>query len=359
MKKFLFAILLLSFVKLEAYEITYSPWSLEYPEDLNPIFIQSEDRYLWVKESRTNEQYLPLTNIGDRIVDYDNYKYSKESTPSVIKPQEMEGRIIKEISETSSYPDASIKRLVLNEYDFYDDVSISEIDITDSFTGEKVEVLSDNKYSYLYDGDFENYNDVDSEIELTFSELQNIDELTIIIHYNSKSNKSSLAFNLFAEDNHRLHYKKYILDDDAIIVKKSELDSDYYLVITKWTYSDILYKTYELIREVTEDYYTEYDGYEKIESSKKTFYRYVTNDKVLLDGSGNLVTDPNYCIKSSCYVEYIEKEEEKPVEEKTVNPQTIDNIYYYFILLIMSIVGLFFVFKRKIFLVLSNRFKKS
>lgn len=361
MKKFLFAILSIIFlfsIRVYAYELTYSDWSTTYPEGLDEIFIESEDRYLWFKEQRVNEQYLPITNIGNRQVDYDDYIYSKESKPSTIKPEEIEGRIIKEISEASSYPENSIKKLVLDEYDFYDDVSISEIDIVNSFTGEKVFVSSSRDLSFLYDGDLDTYNKITDDIELVFDDLERIDDLIIKIYYTSLSNKSSLDFSLYSDDGHRLHYKKYYLDSDVIEVKKNEIESDYYLVVIKYTYSDKLYKVYEILREVTDDYYKEYAGYEKMESSKTTYYRYITNEAVLFDTEGNLVKDPNYCNKSNCYVVYVEKKEETPVEESE-NPQTIDNIQYYFLLLIASFVALIIIFRRKIYLVLSNRFKRE
>ena len=348
MKKFLFAILSVLFLLLtnvQAYEVKYSEWSTEYPKGIEEMFIESEDRYLWFREQKVNEQYLPISNIGNREVDYNDYIYSKESKPSIIKPEEIEGRIIKEISEPSTYPDKSIKSLVLNEYDFYDDVSISEIDIIDSFTGEKINVSSESDFSFLYDEDFDTYINVEDDIELIFDECVKFDDITIKIYYESKSNKSSLDFSLFSEDKHRLHYKKYYLNDEVIEIKKSELENDYYLVITKYTYSDKLYKVY--------------DGFEKIESSKTTYYRYITNEKVLLDGFGNIVTDTNYCIKDECYVAYVVKEEETPEAEETENPQTIDNIQYYFLSLIISTVILIILFRRKIFLVLSNRFKRG
>ena len=360
MKKFLHAILFMSFflisTKVFAYEINYSEWSTNYPNGIDEMFIESEDRYLWVREQKVNEQYLPITNIGNKVVDYDNYIYSKESKPSLTKPEEIEGRIIKEYSESTTYPEDSIKKLVLNEYDFYDEVKISEIDIVDSFSGEKINIISNNN-AFLYDGDLDNYTKIENNIEFVFDECVSIDNIIIKIYYDSKSNKSSFDFSLFSEDNHRLHYKKYLLNDEVIIVNKDDLQSDYYLVVTKYTYSDKLYKTYEILRDVTNEYYKEYPGYEKIEESKTTYYRYITNDMVLLDSDGNIVTDNDYCKKSFCTVAYLTKKEE--VEEETPNnPQTIDNVNYYIILLLASLVGIIVTFRKKIYLVMSNRFKR-
>ena len=107
---------------------------------------------------------------------------------------------------------------------------------------------------------------------------------------------------------------------------------------------------------MTDDYYKEYDGYKKIEESETIYYRYITNDAVLLDGGGRLVTDRTYCIKEDCYVKYITKEE--PEKEIVVeNPKTIDNIYIYVILVTLSFIALIFIYRRKIYLVLSNLFK--
>ncbi len=356
MKKILKAILFISIilVKVKAYELTYSQWSTTYPEGYEEILIESEKRYLWYKETRINEEYLRIDQVGDKEIDKNDYIYSKESDPSIVRPDEIDGRIIHEFQEPIYYDDKSIKKIKLYDYDFYDNVSISEIDITDVFSGDKIVcTTSDN---YLIDGDLDVYNELNHEIEIELNDYYKVDELSIKIYYSSSNNKSSFMLGLLSDDNHKLFRIKYLLDGDTIIVDERNLMKNFARIVTKYSYIDKLYKTYEIDRVVTDDYYKEYDGYKKIEESETIYYRYITNDAVLLDGGGRLVTDRTYCIKEDCYVKYITKEE--PEKEIVVeNPKTIDNIYIYVILVTLSFIALIFIYRRKIYLVLSNLFK--
>ncbi len=98
-------------------------------------------------------------------------------------------------------------------------------------------------------------------------------------------------------------------------------------------------ETNEIEREETEEYYKELDGYIRIEESKKTFYRYITNDRVLIDGHGNLVYNINYCIKNYCSrVALPKKPEGSPNEIE--NPKTYDNIFVFMILGFISFVSI-------------------
>ena len=78
------------------------------------------------------------------------------------------------------------------------------------------------------------------------------------------------------------------------------------------------------------------DGYIKDESTKKTFYRYITNDYIILDENDNIVSNEDYCIKEFCRLIYITKEPEEIPE----NPQTYDGICNYIILLTNSLIVL-------------------
>ena len=102
--------------------------------------------------------------------------------------------------------------------------------------------------------------------------------------------------------------------------------------------------------EQTDEYYTELEGYERIEESKKTFYRVINNSYVVFNRHGQLVLNDNECKKVFCVQVQLEKYEEHsneivpPVEEKppeTINPETYDGIYkylaYFFICLIIII----------------------
>ena len=113
----------------------------------------------------------------------------------------------------------------------------------------------------------------------------------------------------------------------------------------------------------------------------KTYYRYITNDAVVVDSQNNFVTDLGYCVKEKCYIIKLDKyrnieeepevpeepevkeepevpkepekpetpktpeepespttpetpeEPKEPEEEIIYNPKTADNILYYDILL--------------------------
>lgn len=109
--------------------------------------------------------------------------------------------------------------------------------------------------------------------------------------------------------------------------------------------------------EETTEYYKELDGYTKIEESKKTFYRYITNKTVLFNSKGEIVYDMTYCYKSFCTRKTIP---EKPTEpEEIINPKTYDNIYVFLILSFLSFVSLVLISFKKINLVMSNQFKKQ
>lgn len=359
MKKLLKAILFISiiFIKVRAYELTYSDWSTTYPEGYEEMFIESEKRYLWYKETRINEEYLRLDQAGNKEVDKNDYIYSSDSEPSIVRPEEIDERIIHEFQEPIYYDDRSIKKIKLYDYDFYDNVKISEIDITDTFSGEKIICTTNDEF--LIDGDLDNYYDINHEIEIVFNDYYKVDELSIIIYYESVSSKSSLMLGLLSDDNHKLFRIKYTLDGDTIIVDERNLMKNFARIVTKYTYIDKLYKTYDIDKVVTNDYYKEYDGYQKIEESETMFYRYITNDKVLVDGFGRLVTDRYYCVKEDCYVKYVIREEKEEETPQTENPKTIDNINIYIYLFLISFVILVIIYRRKIFLVLSNLFKRK
>ena len=108
--------------------------------------------------------------------------------------------------------------------------------------------------------------------------------------------------------------------------------------------------------EETDDYYSELEGYIRIDDSLKTFYRVINTDYVVFDNNGNLVYDLNKCIKRFCMKIQLEKyeiheeEEETPIEpheEIIINPDTYDGIYNYYILFTISTVLLIIILKNK------------
>lgn len=112
-----------------------------------------------------------------------------------------------------------------------------------------------------------------------------------------------------------------------------------------------------------DEYLTEKAGYTKDESSARTFFRYITNDKLVFNAKNEMVTDMNHCQKNFCY---LVKNEVKPIMmdisekdvqdydtenieviNKTAVPFTGDNIVYYLIGLVFSIGLIVFVYKSK------------
>ncbi len=126
-----------------------------------------------------------------------------------------------------------------------------------------------------------------------------------------------------------------------------------------WYKEEVDNETGETKREEVIEYYKELDGYIKKEESKKTFYRYITNKKVLFDESGNIVYDDSECVKLYCS---LRKLPEKPIEKPPdviENPKTYDNIFVFLIISFISFVSIvLLVNTRKIDLVMSNQFKK-
>ena len=111
----------------------------------------------------------------------------------------------------------------------------------------------------------------------------------------------------------------------------------------------------------TEEYYNFLEGYEKIEESKKTFYRVINSKYIILGPRGEVVYDSNYCIKIFCtavainpYVPPEENPPEEPIEE-IVNPNTSDPLHLYYYSFIVAFVVLIIVSIARLFIVLSLR----
>lgn len=133
--------------------------------------------------------------------------------------------------------------------------------------------------------------------------------------------------------------------------------------------SEVRYKWYKFedgkINYINE-YHTSYDGYEKDMSSARTYYRYITNDKIVVDYKNDLVRDENYCKQNYCYlkkageitlVETVGKDnndnyenQEMLVVDSEENPYTVDSIVYYVLISgisLLSVLLLVFYKKRK------------
>lgn len=120
--------------------------------------------------------------------------------------------------------------------------------------------------------------------------------------------------------------------------------------------SEVRYKWYKFENNLvvyTDDYYTEYGDYIRDDGSAKTYYRYITNNKILLNAKNELITDENYCKKNFCYSKVLVEPTMVDLSEKVENnyenveiyeytpevaPMTGDTIIYSFILLSIGLV---------------------
>ena len=163
---------------------------------------------------------------------------------------------------------------------------------------------------------------------------------------NDNENYSSFIFNLLSDQNDIIYSNptSFKGNDFYAIIRSNSLVSHLTHYKTVYTYTDKLYKTYRLERENVNEYHSYLEGYEKDESHKKTFYRYITNDYIIVDENGNLVMSEDYCKKEFCKLIYLTKKEEPEVVD---NPKTYDSLYDYITLFIMSfIVLMYFIVKK-------------
>ena len=131
--------------------------------------------------------------------------------------------------------------------------------------------------------------------------------------------------------------------------------------------SETRYHFYRVVNDQVEydnGYYTDLPGYVRDDNSARTFYRYITNQKLLFNAYNELVTNTAYCQKSFCYVvdrpepmmlntdgkvneEY--DPEEAPIISVSAVPYTLDNITSYLIILSSSVLLLLvaFIIKRR------------
>ena len=135
-----------------------------------------------------------------------------------------------------------------------------------------------------------------------------------------------------------MEYSEWSLEYPSDIEPLRIVSEDRYL----WTKDVYNEYTGQMETITTDEYFKELEGYEKIESSKLTYYRYILNDYVMVDTNGNVQETISYCIKNPCIRKYFPKktndeveEDEEEVEEIIVNPKTGDDSYIYYISLII------------------------
>ncbi len=344
MRKTLFFILLFFIIgKVNAIELTYSEWSEEYPEGINPILIESEDRYLWYKEEIYDEEYLIKEDIGDKQYDEKDYKYF-ESEYLREKPDEYSERIIEKVYRDIEYTENDINGVYIQKVE---NIEIYRV------------VINDINGNLIADS----LTNIDENVIIKFNQKYNINDLIIKIYYKAHLRRFKiLTVNLLSYDDAYIYFSNCSIVgevDTSLNLSGTDFTPDLIQRFLFYKYKDKLYKTYRINKTITNEYYTSYEDYTKDVESLKTFYRYITNDYILVGPTGEIVTDESYCNKRLCRIIYVGKEEpieEEPIEEVIENPVTGDNIYIYFILVIISItlIILSIIVVRKKHLVLSN-----
>lgn len=318
MKKIFLIIMLIIFVSnTYALELTYSDWDSKYPTGLDPKFIEQEDRFHWYKDNIVDVEYLKIEDIGEKLYDKEDIKYF-ESEKLLERPEEYSEREIKVINETKIYTEDDVNGISIKKVD---GISIYEV------------VIKDVNDKLIVD----DMTNTEEDIYIRFQEKYNVGDLQIFVFFSSVlEEEKNITINLINDVDDRIYFTNYKISgvkDDYLIINSSVLNSDLIHNKEYYIYIDKLYKTYNINREYIDEYYTQYDGYEKDENSVKTFYRYITNDYVFLNYKGDIVKSKDYCSKHVCKMLYVNPSKNNTVE----NPKTGDHIYKYIILFYISL----------------------
>lgn len=322
------------FSKCYCFEYKYSEWSPIYPGKVkDKIFIEEEDRFLWYKFQEKDIKYMKTEDISELLkYSLDDFKY--ETNYSFTEPLKYKDRVIETVFNDYVFNDNEIDSLVI---DRIGNIEISELEIYKGDTKinykSYLKGLNDGKMDYInyYNKVFKTYlNDFDSSYKL-------------IIHYRS-NNSENINISYRAGDRYNIYSNLFTFEEcdectKEINIKDFKVFKNQYIPVYKYT--DKLYKTYKLEKEYTTDYYKEYDGYIKDESTLRKYYRFIMNDYIILDKNKNIITNSEYCSKEACIIKYQDKEIE--------NPKTSDNIYLYsssFILVIALIIKKYLVLSK-------------
>lgn len=338
MKKiFLILVTIFIFSECYAFEYEYSEWSPIYPGKVkDKIFIEEEDRFLWYRDVQKNIEYKVIDEINDSM-EYDISDIKYETNYMLNEPKKYKERISKLEFNDYYFKDTDIDGLLLDKVG---DINISEIEIYNKTS--KIDYKT--SYKNLYDGEYNYNNYKNKSIKIALKEFD--ESFRIVIYYNS-SDDEQIEISYRSIDKYNVYSKKITFnkcDSCKLEININDLRSYRNQYIPIYKYTDKLYKTYDLEREYTKDYYTEYEGYIKDESTLRKYYRFIMNDYVIVNRSGKIITDSNDCIKELCLIKYQYKEIE--------NLKTGDNIYLYSSSLILIV---FLIIKK--YLVLSKRNK--
>ena len=340
MKKLFLGILILAQIcNVKAFEIEYSEWSLDYPENVNEILIELEDRYLCYLNKYENVEYLKKEDINDKEYDENDYKYY-ESEELDSKPEEYSEREITEYDKEISFKSTDAYGFIIEGG--REDILFSEIEIN-TVSGESISFTT-NK-DYLNDGVIASYYPLTDDIKVSFN--KNIDLNNILISFYINKNERGVyigKLNAVNSENTIITSSDYGIDLCQSSLCKLVFNKNNFKTYNTYSkkvykYKDKLYKTYNVIKEYNDEYLSSCDDMMIDENSKKTFYRYITNEYLLFDVSGNLVTDSNYCIKSFCRLTYVQHDEE---ENKNIipNPKTYDPLYDSIVIFVVSAIVL-------------------
>ena len=355
--KFILSLVFFVFiVRIHAYQLYYSEWSENYPENIGNKIVQHEDRYLWYKEVIKDEQYLVKEEIGDRLVDYDDFIYSERIDNGFEKPKSLKDRVIEVEPKERYYNNNELSGIIIQNLS--NDSYIAEIEIIDKNTNNKIGI-KDTTEQVLLDSILNNYTNINNKVYINFKDYKSIDDLDIKL-YCSPGVNSYIEFTLVTKEGFHAYVGRYRFNNEILEIEKENLTEYTHRSENNYFYIDKLYKTYIIEQEITDEYLKNCSGCTRIDDSKKTFYRYIKNDYVIIDTFGNVVDGDDACLKNFCMIEYLEYKEEKPKEKvvKVNNPKTYDGVDKYIILSIIStLLIIMFMFHKKIFLVLSNRFK--
>ena len=286
MKKYLiFTITLFLFIRVQAVTEKYSEWSSEYPTEISKLLIRKEDRYLWYKDVITDEEYIMKELVKDKIIDYNDIVQKKSDGESIIKPDSYISRTIHRRNKMYTFKSNDIDSINF----IFNNSDISEIEIF--ILNEKINYEINDEYSFLYDKDYNNYNMINTNINIKLDNKYDFNDIVIKIYYDNNSS-IYVSYKCYIYD---IYYNDFNLDKDILIINNLNMKPKLSQMIPMYSYTDRLYRTYKLVREYTKEYYSELEGYIKDENTKKEFYSYLLNDYVILDDHGNIVKNENYC----------------------------------------------------------------
>ncbi len=346
-KVFLGIFVLAQICNVKAFELEYSDWSLDYPKGINEVLIEEEDRYLCYLEKYENVEYLKKEDINDKLYDENDFTYF-ESDELNDKPNEYSEREIIELNKEITYTSTDASGFVFVGGGM--DVLVSEIEVSNT-SGEKIDFTINKEY--LTDGVTDLYYSLNDDIIASFNQKVDLNDLLITFHFNKNVRGLYIGtLNTITSDNIIVTTNDYAIDlcqgPTCKLVFNKIAFRNYNSYLKKvYKYKDKLYKTYDIVKEYNNEYVKDCNDMIIDEDSKKTYYRYITNEYLVFDIYGNIVTDNNYCVKSSCFIKYV-KNDKKDVVDTITNPQTYDPLYDSIVIFVVSAIVLtYFIVERR------------